>query len=75
MPRLCALRIIAVTLWGDKYMEFKMTVEMDNAAFEGAPATELRRIMAVVSKKVGNGEDGGAVVDINGNKVGSWDMS
>lgn len=55
-------------------MKFRMTVEMDNEAFAYTPATELRRIMVLVARKIGDGEESGKVHDKNGNTVGSWEV-
>ncbi len=55
-------------------MEFKVTVDMQNAAFDDGPATELSRILKALSKAVQEGADGGNVFDLNGNKVGSWEV-
>jgi len=54
-------------------MTFKVEFETDNAAFEGYEKRyEIARILAVIAKKVVNGEEPGAVVDINGNTVGTF---
>lgn len=54
-------------------MEATVKVEMDNAAFEDAPATELGRILRKLADEVEN--DGASFVrlmDSNGNKVGTF---
>lgn len=35
-------------------------------------ATEIRRILAIVSCELENGATSGSIMDVNGNKVGSW---
>jgi hypothetical protein len=60
-------------------MTFHINIEMDNAAFgEGDNGYEVARILNEIAKSV-NGVnlydgDGGQVRDINGNKVGAWEV-
>lgn len=57
-------------------MEFNLTMNMDNAAFEETPGQELSRIL----KRLASGllditpadELTGNIHDINGNKIGTW---
>ena len=51
-------------------MAFKMSVTMDNAAFESPE--ELPEIIRRVADRVADGETAGSVRDSNGNTVGTW---
>lgn len=58
-------------------MQFKMTVNMDNAAFAEYPADELRRILQELAGEIGR--QGGlhnqtSLRDINGNICGSVEI-
>lgn len=56
-------------------MDFKLTINMDNAAFEGGGAKELGRILAEVAQRVRRDEElDGKVRDINGNTVGKFEV-
>ena len=55
-------------------MRFKMEVIMDNAAFSENPEPELSRILAHVSDQLIEGSTFGILMDVNGNKVGSYDI-
>lgn len=55
-------------------MQFTLTVDMDNDAFDRDGA-ELRRILLKVAKRLEDFDgraDRGAVMDVNGNTVGTW---
>ena len=54
--------------------QFTMTVNLDNDAFFQGNDQELARIIAEVSKKVGNGFLDGCLLDINGQAVGSFSV-
>jgi hypothetical protein len=54
---------------------FNMTFQMDNAAFDGNTACEVERILRDVADMVATGYTNGAVVDVNGNKVGTFKLS
>lgn len=56
-------------------MQFQMTVEMDNAAFEDGGHEELARILRKVADQVEYGNDSRACMDSNGNKVGSFEIT
>jgi hypothetical protein len=56
-------------------MKAKITVEMDNAAFEDSPAGELARILRDLSDKIEEGEDSVRLRDLNGNVVGQFAIS
>ena len=60
---------------------FKLEIETGGSAFcdpftgeeDGTmEAVEIRRMLAVISCELERGSSGGIVIDINGNKVGSW---
>jgi hypothetical protein len=54
-------------------MTFKLTIEMDNAAFNPEPAEELARILNQLAEKIRETGDVPtflALRDINGNSVG-----
>lgn len=55
--------------------------ETDNEAFTNqgeenpeAMRAESARILRVIADKLENGQDGGPVIDANGNKVGTWSL-
>lgn len=59
-------------------MKFKLEINMDNAAFEDD--SEIKRIMDDMAKKISHGYplrcwDKGVIYDINGNKVGTWEVT
>lgn len=51
---------------------FKVSFKVDNAAFEGAPEVEAARILREIADKIEAGQFSGAVMDVNGNKVGHF---
>lgn len=56
-------------------MTFMCTIDMDNAAFEDGDDTnhyELRRLLGSIPARIKEGKREGTVMDINGNRVGSW---
>ncbi len=54
-------------------MHAKITVKMDNAAFEDTPATELARILRTLAEKIENEGPGICTLrDVNGNTVGEF---
>ncbi len=55
-------------------MQAKITIQMDNAAFE-EPATELARILRDLAKHVESGDDSRRLMDHNGNHVGQFQIS
>lgn len=56
-------------------IEFKT----DNAAFEGdgtaASLEEITRILLRLVQKIGAGLEAGSILDVNGNRIGSRDIS
>jgi hypothetical protein len=55
-------------------MEFSIEMDCDNAAFEDDPAEEIARILNVTAGKLRSGRHGGDLVDVNGNRVGTFDL-
>lgn len=54
-------------------MEFKLTFDMNNAAFaDQLHHSEAARIIDEVAKRVRAGHESGTVSDVNGNKVGEF---
>jgi len=51
-------------------MTFHVEIATDNAAFQ--EPDELPRLLRVVASKVEHGSDAGAIVDVNGNRVGTF---
>jgi hypothetical protein len=54
-------------------MHATITVKMDNAAFE-EPATEMARILRKLAEEVECGADYVPLRDLNGNKVGEFNI-
>lgn len=61
-------------------MTLKLTIQMDNAAFEESPDAECARILRNLASKVEVGErslaagESFSLLDINGNKVGKAEV-
>lgn len=54
---------------------FKLEIDTGNAAFEDeGKGYEIARILRDIAAKVENGADSGSVRDLNGNKVGTFDV-
>ncbi len=54
----------------------RIVFETDNDAFAEAPATEVARILSRVSDDIRlNGAGHGVIKDINGNRIGSWQIN
>lgn len=60
---------------------FKMEFKTGNAAFydpyTGEPSKfyssiEVKRILLEIAEKIEAGHDSGSIMDINGNKIGTW---
>lgn len=57
-------------------MQFTVTIDTDNAAFDGDDCgAELARILREIAQKVEDGADEGNAFDINGNRVGSFELA
>lgn len=46
-----------------------------NVSFENQGTSEVVRILREIIKKIENGRVDGVVMDLNGNKIGTWDYS
>ena len=56
-------------------MKATITIEMDNAAFEGGHATELGRILRALAERIeDDGPNYAPCIDSNGNKVGEFNI-
>jgi len=51
---------------------FTLRFDTDNAVFEESFASECARILREVADKLEEGDDNGAIRDINGNSIGKW---
>jgi len=56
-------------------MEFTLSFNMDNAAFQFEPEQEVSRILLEVAEKVELGVTRTIIRDANGNKVGGWEIT
>ena len=57
-------------------MKFELKMDCDNSAFEPDHRLEIARILvAVADRMVNEGRDGGVCVDVNGNRVGEWEVT
>ena len=54
-------------------MKARIQITMNNAAFD-EPATELARILRELADDVEQGQDAKNLRDVNGNKVGSFEI-
>jgi len=55
---------------------FKIVFDIDNAAFhEGYGRQETARILEKITEQVLDGLNSGTISDINGNKVGYWEVN
>ena len=55
---------------------FILTINTDNAAFDGEnKVEEVIRILQETSRRLAEGLNDGALLDSNGNKVGSYELS
>jgi hypothetical protein len=55
-------------------MTFVVFIALENDAFQPAPQREIVRLLDEIRQALLRGRDGGGVVDLNGNKVGSWSL-
>ena len=54
----------------------KIIFTTDNASFEdGNLAPEVERILRKIARQVGNNDKWGVITDVNGNRIGSWELS
>ena len=47
-------------------------IRTDNAAFDEDPNAETARILRKIADKIENGEEPVSILDINGNRVGTY---
>lgn len=52
----------------------KIKFSTSNAAFEEYGTYEIKRILEKIIRQVENGHEDGVIMDINGNKVGEWEL-
>jgi hypothetical protein len=58
-------------------MTCKVIINTANAAFgdsDSSRAEEVARLLREIAEDLDNGEVCGPVIDLNGNKVGTWDL-
>ena len=58
-------------------MTCKISIKTDNAAFgdtDSSRAEEVARLLREIAADMDNGSTSGPVIDLNGNKVGTWDL-
>lgn len=55
-------------------MQFRLTIDTDNAAFDEDAASEIGRILRKAADELTAGPHGHtrSILDLNGNRVGSW---
>lgn len=56
-------------------MEFKLNINMDNAAFAVMPELELAALLEGTINSLRGGAVEGSLRDVNGNKVGKWEIT
>jgi len=56
-------------------MDFKLNLNMDNAAFDEHVAEPLREIFGDIIALIAMGNQSGNAVDANGNTVGTWEIT
>ena len=52
-----------------------ITFETENAAFEGDKLREIAKMVRQVAEKIEAGRDSGKIMDVNGNSIGTFDVS
>ena len=55
-------------------MKLKLEINMDNAAFDNIPEIVLADMLEKVGQRIERGGTFGAIIDANGNKVGTFDI-
>ena len=58
-----------------KPMKFSIKFDTDNAAFDDAPVTEIRKILRKIGIAAQYGITEGPCRDTNGNTIGRWSWS
>ena len=52
----------------------KIEFKTDNQAFEDYKEGEIARILCKIARAIENGSTSGSVMDINGNRIGKWEV-
>lgn len=52
----------------------KIEFSTGNAAFDEYGTYEVERILEKIIRQVENGYEDGVIMDINGNKIGEWEL-
>jgi len=52
----------------------RVKIETDNDAFAGYGEREVARLLRLVAERVEDGQLDGQLIDINGNRCGSFDL-
>lgn len=55
-------------------MEFKLQFNMDNAAFEVNPESEIETVLHNIEMEIRIGNTMGNITDYNGNPIGKWEI-
>lgn len=55
-------------------MKLILEINMDNAAFDIMPERELQALLTKVSLQIGAGKVESGIIDVNGNKVGFFEI-
>lgn len=58
-----------------KPSRFTLTIRTENEAFGGGPVLELVNILAGLTERLQQGETAGKLRDVNGNTVGSFELT
>lgn len=53
---------------------FTLTIACDGAAFDPEPSSEIARILRSTAYTVAAGVDSSAVLDVNGNRIGTFKL-
>jgi len=53
----------------------KIEFETNGQAFEDYGDKEITRILTVIAEKVEHGVEEDIILDINGNKIGKWELN
>ena len=59
---------------GDRDM-IRIEFETTNSAFDDYGDREIIRVLAVIAEKVERGMDKDIIIDIDGNKIGKWELN
>lgn len=56
-------------------MRVNVSFECDNAAFDGRVDVEAAHVIRTVADRLERGDESGAIFDLNGNRIGAWELS